>query len=96
MAPGVTRERAEAELTALLNGSPIVPAGALAAAGAFDANARTLARTTGLQEYGTESVRTGRSATLFPASSKMTSAVRSRPSPSKASVENPSGLIRLR
>jgi hypothetical protein len=28
------------------------------AAGAFAANARTLARTVGLQEYGTESVRT--------------------------------------
>ena len=58
MAPGATRERAEAELTALLNGSSIVPAGALAPAGAFAANARTLARTVGLQEYGTESVRT--------------------------------------
>src|SRR5262245_30351451 len=47
MTPGATRERAEAELTALLNGSPIVPAGALAPAGAFEANARTLARTVG-------------------------------------------------
>ena len=54
---GATRERAEAELTALLNGSSIVPAGAVAQAGAFQANARTLARTAGLQEYGTESVR---------------------------------------
>ena len=58
MAPGATRERAEAELTALLNGSSIVPAGALAPAGAFVANARTLARAVGLQEYGTDSVRT--------------------------------------
>jgi putative ABC transport system permease protein len=58
LASGATRERAEAELTALLNGSPIVPAGALAQAGAFAANARTLARTVGLQEYGTASVRT--------------------------------------
>ena len=58
MTPGATRERAEAELTALLNGSSIVPAGALAQAGAFVANARTLARTVGLQEYGTGSVRT--------------------------------------
>jgi putative ABC transport system permease protein len=58
MTSGATRERAEAELTALLNGSSIVPAGALAQAGAFVANARTLARTVGLQEYGTESVRT--------------------------------------
>ena len=49
MAPGATRERAEAELTALLNGSSIVPAGALAPAGAFVANARTLARIVGLQ-----------------------------------------------
>jgi putative ABC transport system permease protein len=58
MTSGATRERAEAELTALLNGSSIVPAGALSQAGAFVANARTLARTVGLQEYGTESVRT--------------------------------------
>ncbi len=58
MTSGATRERAEAELTTLLNGSSIVPAGALAQAGAFVANARTLARTVGLQEYGTESVRT--------------------------------------
>ena len=57
LAPGATRERAEAELTALLNGSPIVPPGALAPAGAFAANARTLARVVGLQEYGTEPVR---------------------------------------
>jgi putative ABC transport system permease protein len=35
-----------------------VPAGALAQAGAFVANARTLARTVNLQEYGTKSVRT--------------------------------------
>jgi predicted permease len=55
--PGVTQERAEAELTALINESGIVPAGALSPAGAFVANARTLARTAGLQEYGTESVR---------------------------------------
>jgi predicted permease len=58
MKPGVTRERAEAELTARLNDSSIVPAGALAQAGAFLANARTLARTVSLQEYGTGSVRT--------------------------------------
>jgi putative ABC transport system permease protein len=54
---GATRERAEAELTAILNGSSIVPAGAVAQAGAFQANARTLARAASLQEYGTESVR---------------------------------------
>jgi putative ABC transport system permease protein len=57
MKAGTTRERAEAELTALLNDSSIVPAGALAQAGAFVANARTLARAIGLQEYGTGSVR---------------------------------------
>ena len=57
MKPGATPQRAQAELTALLNGSPIVPAGALAPAGAFAADARTLARTVGLQEYGTKSVR---------------------------------------
>ncbi len=58
MKSGVTQERAEAELTALVSDSSIAPAGALAQAGAFAANARTLARTVGLQEYGTESVRT--------------------------------------
>ncbi|MCC7007676.1 MAG: ABC transporter permease [Acidobacteria bacterium] len=58
MKPGVTRPRVEAELTALVNGSSIVPAGAMSQAGAFVAGARTLARTVGLQEYGTEPVRT--------------------------------------
>ncbi len=58
MKSDVTQERAEAELTALVSESSIAPAGALAQAGAFAANARTLARTVGLQEYGTESVRT--------------------------------------
>src|SRR5437773_102371 len=58
MKPGVTQERAEAELTALVSDPSIAPAGALAQAGAFAPNARTLARTVGLQEYGTESVRT--------------------------------------
>jgi predicted permease len=58
MKSGVTRERAEAELTALANDPSIAPTGARAAAGAFAANARTLARVVGLQEYGTESVRT--------------------------------------
>jgi predicted permease len=56
--PGVTQERAEAELTALVNDPSIAPVGALASAGAFAPNARTLARVAGLQEYGTESVRT--------------------------------------
>src|SRR5947209_9115832 len=58
MKSGVTRERAEAELNALVSAPSIAPAGALAQAGAFAPNARTLARTVGLQEYGTESVRT--------------------------------------
>ena len=57
MKSGVTQERAEAELTALVNDPSIAPAGALAMAGAFAPNARTLARTVGLQEHGTESVR---------------------------------------
>jgi predicted permease len=53
----VTQERAGAELTALVNEPSIAPAGALAAAGVFAANARTLARTVSLQQQGTESVR---------------------------------------
>jgi putative ABC transport system permease protein len=55
--PGVTKERAAAELTALVNEPSIAPAGALASAGAFAANARTLARAVALQEQGIESVR---------------------------------------
>ena len=55
---GVTRERAEAELTALVNDPSIAPVGALAMAGEFAPNAHTLARAVGLQEYGTQSVRT--------------------------------------
>src|SRR5207247_5133065 len=39
---GVTRERADAELTALVNDPSIAPVGALAMAGAFAPNARTL------------------------------------------------------
>ena len=54
---GVTREAADAELTALVNEPSISPAGALVSAGVFAANARTLARSVGLQEQGTESVR---------------------------------------
>ena len=57
MKPGVTRERAEAELTALVNDPSIAPAGALATEGVIAPNVRRLARTFGLQEYGTESVR---------------------------------------
>src|SRR3954470_11059362 len=58
MTPGVAQERAAAELTALVSDPSIAPAGALAQAGAFAPNARTLARTVGLQEYGTAPVRT--------------------------------------
>src|SRR5688572_10989780 len=58
MKSGVTHERADAELTALVNDSAIVPAGALTSAGAFAPNVRTLARAVGLQEFGTESART--------------------------------------
>jgi predicted permease len=58
MKSGVTQERAEAELTALVNDSSIVPAGAVASAGAFAPNVRTLARVVGLQEYGAASMRT--------------------------------------
>jgi putative ABC transport system permease protein len=58
MKSGVTQERAEAELTALANDPSIAPAGALTPAGRLLQNARTLARVVGLQEYGTESVRT--------------------------------------
>jgi putative ABC transport system permease protein len=58
MKPGVTQERAEAELTPLVNDSSIVPVGALAeGAGARAPNIRTLARAIGLQQYGTDSVR---------------------------------------
>ncbi|MEN6333854.1 MAG: ABC transporter permease [Phycisphaerales bacterium] len=58
MKPGVTRARAEAELTALVNDSTIAPAGALAPEGVLAPNVHTLAHAVGLQEYGTHSVRT--------------------------------------
>ena len=57
MKSGVTQERAEAELTALVNDPSISPAGALTTAGVFARNARTLARTVGLQEQGTNVAR---------------------------------------
>ncbi len=57
MKPGVAQERAEAELTALVNDPSITPAGALTMAGRFSSNARTLARALGLQEQGTLSAR---------------------------------------
>ncbi|HEY9463336.1 MAG TPA: ABC transporter permease, partial [Vicinamibacterales bacterium] len=58
MKSGVTQERAEAELTALVNDSSIVPTGAIGTEGALAPNVHTLARAVGLQQYGTESVRT--------------------------------------
>jgi predicted permease len=58
MKPGVTRERTEAELTALVNDSSIVPAGALAPEGTLAPNVLTRAHAVGLQESGTASVRT--------------------------------------
>ncbi len=57
MKAGVTQERAAAELTTLVNDPSIAPAGALATEGVIAPNVRRLARTVGLQEYGTESVR---------------------------------------
>jgi putative ABC transport system permease protein len=57
MKSGVTQQRAETELTALVNDSSIAAAGALAPEGTRAAGVRTLARTVALQEYGTESVR---------------------------------------
>ena len=57
MKSGVTRERADAELTALVNEASISPAGALMSAGRFAPNPRTLARAVSLQEQGTDSVR---------------------------------------
>ena len=58
MGPGVTQERAEAELTALVNDSSVVPGGALGTEGALAPNVPRRARVVGLQEYGSESVRT--------------------------------------
>ena len=58
MTSSVTQTRAEAELTSLVSDPSIAPIGALAQAGVFAPDARTIARTVGLQAYGTESVRT--------------------------------------
>jgi predicted permease len=57
MKSGLTKERAEADLTALVNDPSIAPAGALTTAGRFSSDARTLARVGGLQEQGTQSAR---------------------------------------
>src|SRR5215203_3463470 len=55
--PGVTQKRAEDELTVLANDASIVSGSALATEGLLAPNVRRLARTVGLQEYGTGSVR---------------------------------------
>lgn len=57
MKPGVTAERAAAELTALVNDPSIAPTDALAPEGTLAANVRTVGRAVRLQEYGTESAR---------------------------------------
>ncbi len=57
LAPDTTRERAEAELTALVNDPAIAPAGAVGMEGARAADTRTIARVTGLQASATTSVR---------------------------------------
>ena len=57
MKSGVTKERAEADLTAQVNDPSIAPTGALTMAGRFSSTARTLARVGGLQEQGTQSAR---------------------------------------
>ena len=57
MKPGVTKQRTDAELTALVNDPSIKPVGALAPEGVLAPNVRVAARTTGLQEHGTASVR---------------------------------------
>jgi predicted permease len=58
MKSGVTQERVEAEVTALVNEPSIAPAGALATEGVVAPNVPRVARAVGLQGYGTESVRT--------------------------------------
>jgi predicted permease len=57
MKASVTRERAEAELTPLVNDPSIAAPGAMATEGTHAPNVRTLARAVGLQQYGTDSVR---------------------------------------
>jgi putative ABC transport system permease protein len=57
MKSGVTQERAETELTALVNDPAIAPTDALTMAGRFSPNARTLARAGGLQQQSTQSAR---------------------------------------
>ena len=56
--PGLTQERVESELTALVNDASFAITGARGMEGALAPNVRTIARTVGLQEHGTASVRT--------------------------------------
>jgi predicted permease len=58
MNSGVTQARVEAELTSLMNDSSIARVDALAPEGKLASDARAVAHTVRLQEYGTESVRT--------------------------------------
>ena len=58
MKAGVTQDRTEAELTALMNDPSMAPTGALAPEGVLAPDVRTIVRTVALQKYGTESVRT--------------------------------------
>jgi putative ABC transport system permease protein len=58
MQPGATRQRAEAELTALVNDPSVAAPGALASEGRRAAGVRAVARAVPFQEYGTESIRT--------------------------------------
>ncbi|MES2695668.1 MAG: ABC transporter permease, partial [Verrucomicrobiota bacterium] len=55
--PGVTKERAVAELTALVNDPLFAGSGARGMEGARAPNVPTIVRTVGLQEYGAESTR---------------------------------------
>ena len=57
MKPGVTEQRAQAELTALVNDPSIAPTGALGMEGSLASNVRIDGRVVGLQESGTQSVR---------------------------------------
>ena len=56
--PGVTQERAVAELTALVNDPSFAGSGARGMEGARAPNVPTIARTVGLQEWGAQSTRT--------------------------------------
>lgn len=58
LAPGTTRERADAELSALVNDPSVAAFGALGAEGALEADVRASARVIGLQEHGSASART--------------------------------------